>query len=202
MMANKDPLATYKKRRNLKRSKEPPDSKTTNIMQQFVIQKHQARHLHYDFRLSINGILASWAIPKGPSLNPQEKRLAVRTDDHPLDYVNFEGVIPKGNYGAGTVMVWDKGTYKNIKMQNDKLVPMEECIQKGQIEIFLTGKKIKGGYNLIKIRQKKNQWLLIKIKDDYANFKKKPVNTRNKSVLSGRTMYQISKEEGCDMKNS
>ncbi|MFH0898132.1 MAG: DNA polymerase ligase N-terminal domain-containing protein [bacterium] len=115
----------------------------------FVIHKHGATRLHYDFRLEIDGVLKSWAVPKGPSTDPAQKRLAVMVDDHEFEYAKFEGVIPKGQYGAGPVMIWDKGTYKNIKGKDGKSVPIKTCISRGQIEIWLEGKKLKGGYALI-----------------------------------------------------
>ena len=163
-------------------------------MPQFVIQKHAARSLHYDFRLSIGGVLVSWAIPKGPSTSTKVKRLAVRTDDHSIAYAKFEGVIPNGEYGAGTVMVWDKGTYKNIKKKDGKLVPMERCLKNGRIEVFLKGEKLEGGYALIRMVQK-GQWLLIKMKDEYARARGNPVRTKTKSVLTGRTMRQITSDD-------
>lgn len=131
----------------------------------FVIQKHDASHLHYDLRLQINGVLVSWAVPKGPPLIESEKRLAIQTEDHPLEYANFEGTIPAGNYGAGTVKIWDKGSFFNIKEKNGKLVPLEECLKQGQIEVFFEGNKLNGPYALIKTKMSgKDQWLLFKMK--------------------------------------
>ncbi|MFC1841645.1 DNA polymerase ligase N-terminal domain-containing protein [Candidatus Dependentiae bacterium] len=191
----KDQLETYKKRRNFTKSPEPSGKKEkTKGKNIFVIQKHAATRLHYDFRLEIDGVLASWAIPKGPSLDPKEKRLAIRTDDHPLDYAKFEGVIPEGNYGAGTVMVWDIGTYRNIKEKDGKSIPLEKCLKNGQIEVWLEGKKLKGGYALIKMKRE-GQWLLIKMKDDFADARRNPVNTQTESALTGKTMNQIAKDE-------
>lgn len=193
------------KKRNLERYQEKRDFKTTpepqgNILKKknepiFVIQKHDATSLHYDVRLEIDGVLVSWAVPKGPSLNPRVKLLAVMTEDHPMDYANFEGVIPKGQYGAGPVMVWDTGTYRNIKEHNGKLVPMNKCLENGQVEVFLEGIKLQGAFALIKTHYggKENQWLMVKIKDAFASARKKPVNTKNKSVLTDRTMAQIKK---------
>ncbi len=127
----------------------------------FVIQKHAATHLHYDFRLEIYGKLKSWAIPKGPSFDPKEKRLAVLTEDHKLNYANFEGLIPEGQYGAGTVELWDKGTYKNLKD-----ISMEKSFHAGKIEVWLEGKRVKGGYALVKTKMGKGKdWLLIKKED-------------------------------------
>lgn len=192
-------LTTYRKRRNLKVSPEPYGTikKRQGKKQRFVIQKHAAHALHYDVRLEIDGVLVSWAVPKGPSLNPQIKRLAMRTDDHPMEYAKFEGIIPQGTYGAGTVMVWDIGTYRNIKTDDDgKLVPMTKCLKEGRIEVFLEGKKLEGGYALIKTHLKAGeQWLLIKMRDEYASARRNPVNTEKTSALTDRTMTEIRADE-------
>lgn len=161
----------------------------------FVVQKHAASHLHYDFRLEIESVLASWAIPKGPSANPRIKRLAVATEDHPLDYARFEGVIPQGNYGAGTVMVWDIGTYTNIKMHNNKLVPIKDCLRNGQIEISLNGTKMHGNYALIKINKPApGDWILIKMRDEHAN-QKDITKAYPDSALTGRSMSAIAQDK-------
>lgn len=167
----------------------------------FVIQKHAARTLHYDFRLSIGGVLVSWAVPKGPSTNTKLRRLAIRTEDHTMAYGRFEGVIPKGEYGAGTVMVWDKGTYRNIKKKEGKAVPMSRCLKEGRIEVWLKGKKLQGGYAFIRAfgKREQAQWLLVKMNDEYASAKTNPVKTKTKSVVTDRTMRQIAsdaKKEG------
>jgi len=187
----KDKLAEYKKKRDLAKSGEPKGKVRSSKMPIFVVQKHAARSLHYDFRLSIGGVLVSWAVPKGPSTSTRVRRLAVRTDDHPMRYAKFEGVIPKGEYGAGTVMVWDKGTYRNIQKKAGKKVSMETALKKGKIEVWLKGEKLNGGYALIKTGRG-NQWLLIKMKDEHARARGNPVNTQKKSVLTGRTMRQIA----------
>jgi len=194
-VTKKEALKEYKKKRELSRSPEPSGKVTSKKTDKniFVIQKHDSSRLHYDLRLEINGVLVSWAVPKGPSLNPKDKRLAIQTDDHPLDYATFEGVIPESNYGAGTVMVWDIGTYKNIKTKGGKLIPIEQCLKNGQIEVWLEGKKLTGGFALIKMQDRENQWLLIKMKDEYASARNNPVNTKTKSALTGRTLYQIKK---------
>ena len=161
----------------------------------FVIQKHKATSLHYDFRIASAGVLKSWAVPKGPSLNPAHKRLAMPTPDHTMRYGKFEGVIPEGEYGAGTVMIWDKGTYKNIKRKDGKLVPMSQCLKQGRIEIWLEGEKLRGGFALVRIGSGKEvRWLLIKMNDEHASRRANPVSTKNKSVVSGRTMARITKE--------
>jgi len=195
----KNKLTTYRKRRNLKESPEPVGTlkKRSGKKQLFVIQKHAARSLHYDVRLEIDGVLVSWAVPKGPSTNPSIKHLAVRTDDHPMEYAKFEGEIPKGSYGAGTVMVWDIGTYKNIKTDDDgELVPMSKCLKEGHIEVFLSGKKLDGGYALVKTHLAGGeQWLLIKMRDEYASARRNPVSTEQKSALTNRTMAEIRADE-------
>jgi len=197
-MAAKSGLRVYSKRRNIKKSGEPagkrPKKRSGTKKPIFVIQKHAASHLHYDFRIEYNRVLKSWAVPKGPSLNPATKRLAMVTDDHPMSYAKFEGVIPPGNYGAGTVMVWDIGTYKNIKEKNGKAVSMRECFKRGTVEIFLSGKKLNGGFALIRTGSDGDHWLLIKMRDEYASARKNPVNTEKKSALTGRTMAQIKKD--------
>ena len=200
-MATKSGLKIYAKRRNTKKSGEPaarrPKKRTLSKDPIFVIQKHAASRLHYDFRIEYNRVLKSWAVPKGPSLNPAVKRLAIVTDDHPMSYADFEGIIPAGNYGAGTVMVWDFGTYENIKEKDGKIVSMRECFKRGTIEIFLYGEKLMGGFALIRMGRE-NQWLLIKMRDEYASARKNPVNTQNKSALTGRTMTQIKKDSAND----
>ncbi len=194
-MAKKDPLSPYRAKRNFKTSPEPKGGFVKRSKQpKFVIQKHKATQLHYDFRLEIDGVLVSWAVPKGPSTNPRVKRLAVRTDDHPLEYGKFEGVIPEGNYGVGTVMIWDRGTYKNIKIKSGKLVPMKQCLKNGQIEVWLKGKKLQGGYVLIEIRKQKNMWLLKKMYDKEADARKNPVSTQTRSVKTDRTLREIAQD--------
>jgi len=161
----------------------------------FVIQKHKARSLHYDFRLEVDGVLKSWAVPKGPSTDPRQKRLAVPTDDHPLDYAYFEGVIPEGEYGAGTVLVWDAGIYENLKEKDGHEVPMEESIESGHVIARLEGEKLKGGYALIRTgKGDDKRWLLIKMKDEEADARRNPLETQPQSVLTGRTIEEIEKE--------
>jgi len=163
-------LATYKKKRNFKATPEPggkvAKGKTANS---FVIQRHDATRLHYDFRLEVNGVLKSWAIPKGPSLNPTDKRLAVMVEDHPLAYGGFKGRIPEGNYGAGIVEIWDKGTYQPEEMEKISDKEMDRHIKNGMLKFSLKGKKLKGSFALVRIRgaESKN-WLLIKHRDKYA----------------------------------
>ena len=138
----------------------------------FVIQRHDARNLHYDFRLEIEGVLKSWAIPKGPSLNPSDKRLGIMVEDHPYDYHSFEGTIPKGNYGAGEVSIWDEGVYEplyKVEGKDDETILLEG-LKKGSLKIIMYGNKLKGEFALVKMKTAKeeNAWLLIKHKDKYA----------------------------------
>lgn len=188
-------LVKYAKRRNVKRSGEPkPKVRSSAGNPSFVVQKHDASRLHYDLRLEIGGVMKSWAIPKGPSLKPSDKRLAVLTDDHPLSYKNFEGVIPEGEYGAGTVIVWDRGKFRNLK-KNQKGQPMslESSFRRGTIEVNLRGKKLKGGFALIRFKGK--NWLLIKMKDKEANLRKNIVKSEPHSVKSGKTLEQVRREK-------
>ncbi len=207
VVAKKDSLKTYREKRDLKKTPEPSGrvvkraNKKKNAL--FVIQKHDASHLHYDFRLEIDGVLVSWAVPKGPSLDPRDKRLAIQTEDHPLAYADFEGVIPEGNYGAGTVMVWDTGTYENIKHKDGELVSMAACLADGQIEVMLRGKKLQGAYALIKTQWRegsKKQWLLMKMKDEYVDARRNILTSEPNSVLTGRTMTQIAHEQSDGIK--
>jgi DNA ligase D-like protein (predicted 3'-phosphoesterase) len=161
----------------------------------FVIQKHEARSLHYDFRLEVEGALRSWALPKGPSTNPREKRLAMPTEDHPLTYGDFEGVIPEGEYGAGTVIVWDTGSYRNVTERDGEPVPIEHALDDGHAVVLLEGRKLKGGYAITRIANgKQERWLLVKKSDDHADARRNPVSTQPESVLSGRTVEELAPE--------
>jgi DNA ligase D-like protein (predicted 3'-phosphoesterase) len=191
-------LQTYCKKRDLRHTREPKGDrkKARGKRPIFVIQKHAARQLHYDFRLQVGRALKSWAVPKGPSLNPSDKRMAAEVEDHPLGYAKFEGVIPKGEYGAGTVMVWDTGTYRNITKKDDKKVPITKALTRGHVAVYLDGRKIRGGYALSRIAKgKKPRWLLVKMKDQKADARRKPTKSETKSALTGRTMKEIKKEE-------
>lgn len=153
----------------------------------FVIQQHDATNMHYDFRLEIDGKLKSWSVPKGPSTDPSEKRLAIETEDHQMSYADFEGVIPEG-YGAGKVLLWDTGEFKNLKKETS----LKEQYEKGKIEFWLKGKKLKGGYALI--HTDNDRWLLIKMDDEEADARRNPVSTEPESVKSGKTIEEIEKE--------
>jgi DNA ligase D-like protein (predicted 3'-phosphoesterase) len=218
MLIPYDALLLYKTKRNFTISPEPPsfaqasdfvktssdkskDKQKGTIMASakasknkpiFVIQKHNASHLHYDFRLEIDGVLKSWAIPKGPSTDPQDKRLAIETEDHPMDYATFEGIIPEGEYGAGSVIVWDNGTFDNIKEKDGKTIPLSQCYKNGQIEVNLHGKKLQGGYALIRTSgDDMKKWLCKKMRDDYADARRNPISSQPESVISGKTIEKI-----------
>jgi DNA ligase D-like protein (predicted 3'-phosphoesterase) len=157
-----------------------------------VIQKHDATRLHYDFRIEVDGVLKSWAIPKGPSTNPHDKRLAVMVEDHEIEYAKFEGIIGEGEYGAGVVMVWDKGTYANLKQELGYDITVPQMIEKGIVEIRLEGKKLKGGWVLVKTRWgKANNWLLIKMNDEKADPDHDITVDQPNSAKTGRTMKEI-----------
>src|SRR5438309_6147027 len=160
-MNSKDALKTYRKKRNFKLTPEPSGRRTRRTAKQpiFVIQKHDATRLHYDFRIESAGVLKSWAVPKGPSTNPKDKRLAMPTEDHPKEYSKFEGVIPEGEYGAGPSIVWDSGTYRNLSAKNGKEIPLEQALDQGRVKIWLDGKKLKGGYAFTRIGAKPARWL-------------------------------------------
>lgn len=192
-------LSSYRKKRNTSRSGEPAGdaaSEGKDDAPLFVIQKHDASNLHYDFRLEVSGVLASWAVPKGPSTDRREKRLAIRTEDHPLDYATFEGVIPEGEYGAGTVLLWDRGTYENITDKDGETLPAEKALEAGHILVRLDGEKLSGGYALQRIDDDEDQWLLIKMDDDAADARRNPVSTEPDSVASGRSLDEIADEDG------
>src|SRR6202049_4578899 len=169
-------LDTYRKKRRFDVTSEPAPSHEERKeavrpgveagLPRFVVQKHAASHLHYDFRLEAGGALKSWAVPKGPSMNPRDKRLAVQTEDHPMDYANFEGTIPQGNYGAGTVMVWDRGTFAVEGNPGAK-----EQLARGEIKFRLAGEKLAGSFVLVRIKrsEKENEWLMIKHQDEAAD---------------------------------
>jgi len=162
----------------------------------FVIQKHAAKTLHYDFRLEVDGVLKSWTVPKGPSLSPEEKRLAVPTEDHPLEYAEFEGVIPEGSYGAGVVLVWDRGTYRNLTERRGE---KQGCggTQAGSHILLAGWNKDPGRLRSHPFRTGKNEaWLLVKQNDDEADPGRNPVVSEPRSVISGRTIEEIEAEEG------
>jgi DNA ligase D-like protein (predicted 3'-phosphoesterase) len=187
-------LKDYQEKRDFKRTPEPAGGREPGSQEPiFVIQKHAASHLHYDFRLEVDGVLKSWAIPKGPSTDPQDKRLAVPTEDHPLAYAGFEGMIPPGEYGGGTVLVWDTGIYRNLTEKKGEAIPMGLALAQGHVKVWLEGRKLKGGYALTRFKTGKDEsWLLVKTDDARADPGRNPVADEPQSVLSGRTIEEIS----------
>jgi bifunctional non-homologous end joining protein LigD len=190
-------LDSYQSKRNFVRTPEPADSMANSSESlHFVVQKHQASRLHYDFRLELDGVLKSWAVPKGPSLDPQVKRLAMMVEDHPLDYRSFEGIISPGNYGAGTVMVWDAGTYQvpGARDRAEDERRARDGLAQGHLHFILHGTKLRGAFDLIKLRRgEQNAWLLVKDRDAFATTE--PIPDDDRSVLTGRTMQQIAQQE-------
>jgi DNA ligase D-like protein (predicted 3'-phosphoesterase) len=199
-MGNNGALDAYRNKRDLSRSGEPSGGEHRPGQQPtFVVQKHAARSLHYDFRLEVDGVLKSWAVPKGPSADPAVKRLAVPTEDHPLDYENFEGVIARGEYGAGAVIVWDTGTYENrTKDSSGTTVPVAEAIERGHVTFDLHGKKLRGGYSLTKIAAWRDErdagWLLVKRSDKFAEPGSDAERDEPESVKSGKDIEQVADE--------
>lgn len=189
-------IRNYRSRRNFDRTGEPRGGRGRSGGDEpmFVIQKHAASTLHYDFRLEVDGVLKSWAVPKGPSTDPRVKRLAIPTEDHPLEYANFEGVIPEGKYGAGTVLVWDRGPYRNVTEIDGRSRSMTGALKAGHVVVELAGEKLTGAYALHRTgRGSKSRWLLIKVDDDHADARRNPVSTQPKSVISGRTIRQVER---------
>ncbi|MDD2227494.1 MAG: DNA polymerase ligase N-terminal domain-containing protein, partial [Clostridia bacterium] len=182
-------LKEYFDKRNFDKTSEPKPNDKQKINQshlRFVVQHHIARNDHFDFRLEFEGVLLSWAVPKGLSFNPIDKRLAVQVENHPLNYRNFEGVIPKGEYGGGVVMLWDEGTWQALS-------DIKKGLANGVLKFVLNGKRLKGGWTLIKLKSKKqgeNNWLLIKEKDEFAE-KTAKISDFNTSIRTGRTMNEI-----------
>src|SRR5277367_2572584 len=200
-------LDEYKRKRRFEATPEPPPKVEKKSQHRFVVQRHAATRLHYDFRLEMEGVLKSWAVPKGPSLDPGDKRLAMQVEDHPVSYFDFEGTIPEGNYGGGTVMVWDEGTWQPLSpvLVNGEYVPTTEkdaaaMLAKGDLKFRLKGKRLKGDFALVHIKgrrpgSKGNEWLLIKKKDDDV-VPKFDIDKFETSVLTDRTMKQIAGDAG------
>lgn len=201
-MTADDPLREYRERRDPACTPEPAgDSpRASGETPLFVIQRHDASSDHYDLRLEIGGVLASWAVPKGPSTDPRVKRLAIRTEDHPLAYADFEGVIPAGEYGAGTVLVWDRGPYRNLRADRENGADMPASLRDGKVEVWLEGDKLEGGYVLIRTDSgggdDRERWLLKKLDDDTADARRNPVSTEPRSVASDRTLEEVASQEG------
>jgi bifunctional non-homologous end joining protein LigD len=195
-------LTKYREKRNFKVSPEPSGDAPAQKARQkllYVIQKHRATQLHYDFRLEFEGVLLSWAVPKGPSLDPSVKRLAMQVEDHPVDYGGFEGVIPEGEYGGGTVMVWDTGTW------TPESPDIAEALKKGDLKFSLHGKKLHGSWVLVRTHgygsSSGKSWLLIKHRDEFASTED-IVTTEPKSALSKRLLADIARESGGDVEKA
>ena len=196
-------LTTYRKKRNFAVSPEPAGKKSSPADSQqalrYVIQKHRATQLHYDFRLELNGVLLSWAVPKGPSLDPAVKRLAMEVEDHPVEYGDFEGVIPEGEYGGGTVMLWDTGTWA------PESEDVEAALKKGDLKFTLRGKKLRGSWVLVRTRgfgsKADKSWLLIKHRDAFAS-PGEITREEPRSVLSGRLLTEIARDGGGDVEKA
>lgn len=188
-----DPLSEYRSRRDFEETSEPSpeDGAEQAARRRWVVQKHDAGSLHYDLRLEVDGVLKSWAVPKGPSTDPSEQRFATPTEDHPVEYLDFEGVIPEDEYGGGTVLVWDTGTYENRTGDDDR-TPMVDAIAEGHVVVWLEGQKISGGYALV--RTDEERWLLVKMDDADADARRNPTSTEPKSVLSGRDLDEVAAE--------
>src|SRR6476660_8564717 len=193
-------LSLYNKKRHFDKTSEPKGKeKSSKGSLRFVVKKNDASHVHYDFRLEMEGVLKSWAVPKGPSLNPADKRLAMAVEDHPFDYRNFEGIIPEGNYGGGTVIVWDEGTYEPINSEGlsrkEKEKMLLHQLHSGNLKFVLHGEKLNGEYALFLMKSRgERSWILVKKNDEYAN--EKDITEQNTSVLSGKTIAEIAAENG------
>ena len=190
-----DRLKDYNDKRDFGETPEPEGTLgESNALPVFVIQKHDARNLHYDLRIESEGVMKSWAIPKGPSIDPKIRRLAVPTEDHPMSYNDFEGVIPEGNYGAGTVILWDRGTFRNTKGEE---VSLTKNLDEGHATIELKGEKLKGKFALIRTKRggKRLQWLFLKMKDDYAEPGSDIISDMPNSVKTGRSLAEVTEQE-------
>src|SRR5438067_1479498 len=191
------PLEEYKRKRRFEETPEPPPKLEKTKGHRFVVQRHRATRLHYDFRLEMQGVLKSWAIPKGPSLNPGDKRLAMEVEDHPVSYFDFEGNIPEGNYGAGTVMVWDVGT-------SEPLGDPHQMLAKGDLKFRLAGKKLNGEFVLARMRSRRpgskgTEWLLIKKRDEQVQEGFDANDPQfDRSVISGRSLREIAGDQGSE----
>ncbi len=196
-------LSLYNKKRDFKKTAEPEGKeKTAKGSLRFVVQKHDASHVHYDFRLEMEGVLKSWAVPKGPSMNPVDKRLAMMVEDHPFDYRNFEGVIPAGSYGGGTVIIWDEGTYQPIKAEGASRKEQEKILMQqlhaGKLNFILQGEKLQGEFTLFLMRGKgERSWILVKNKDHWSSLD--DITQNEVSVKSGKTLPEVAHEHGTEV---
>jgi len=199
-----DRLERYRGRRDFESTREPSPAgddggsrpkpggrkvRGTSTDPVFVVQEHDASTHHYDFRLEVDGVLVSWSVPKGPSTDPREKRLAVPTEDHPMEYAEFEGTIPQGEYGGGSVIVWDAGTYRPLTERDGRAVDMGEALRDGHVSVWLEGRKLTGGWALTRTG---TNWILVKRRDDRADARRNPVSSQPESVLSEHTVRTIT----------
>jgi DNA ligase D-like protein (predicted 3'-phosphoesterase) len=193
MPEKRRPLEEYRRKRDFARTPEPEEAgQESEGLPLFVVQKHAARRLHYDFRLEAGGALKSWAVPKGPSLNPRDKRLAMPVEDHPLSYADFEGGIPEGEYGAGAVIVWDTGRYRNVTEHHGEPVETEQALAAGHLAFELFGTKLRGRWALTRVATgKEERWILVKGRDEYADEEGDVTADQPRSVLSGRTIEEM-----------
>ena len=189
-------LSDYRDKRHFEETPEPSGQAPSPEPEgnRFVVQQHAATRMHYDFRLEADGVLISWAVPKGPSYDPAVKRLAVHVEDHPVDYREFEGIIPKGNYGAGSVIVWDEGTYRNLTARGGIPVPVREAVDAGHVSVWLEGSKLIGGWSLTRFGPDDKSWTLVKRNDDRADPEKDITAEAPRSVKSGRTIDDVMRE--------
>ena len=196
-------LTEYRRKRDFTKTREPSGATKTAAVKkspprkkrapalQFVIQKHEASHLHFDFRLELDGVMKSWAVPKGPSYDPSVRRLAMEVEDHPIEYNTFEGTIPQGEYGGGTVMLWDRGSYE--AESGGGVDALREGYERGDLKFVLHGKRLKGGWVLVRMKRAgRPQWLLIKHRDEFASASLDIVDEATTSVVTGRTMEEIA----------
>ncbi len=201
-MTDQAPLREYLSKRDFDRTPEPEggDRASSDEEPIFVIQEHDASSHHFDVRLQVGDALRSWAVPKGPSTDPSEKRLAVPTEDHPLEYAEFEGTIPEDAYGGGTVLLWDAGTYANLGTDDEgEPVPVADQLEDGHCTVWLRGEKIRGGYAFVRTDGGDDErWLMVKMDDEEADARRNPVSTEPRSVLSDRTLDEIAEDDGRD----
>ena len=197
-LSEDEKLETYRRKRNFAKTAEPSGSgeKRAEEKPRFVVQKHKSARLHYDLRLEAEGVLKSWAVPKGPSVDTKDKRLAIPTEDHPIEYIDFEGLIPEGEYGAGSVIVWDIGTYENTTKIKGEMAPMAAALEKGHVTVNLSGQKLKGGFALTRTGRGKNErWILVKMRDEWARPNSDILEAAPNSALTGRSAEEVAKEE-------
>lgn len=193
-MSKRSDLSDYRDKRDFEATSEPAgaDGAPVGDGDRFVIHHHLASSEHYDLRLEADGVLKSWAVPKGPSTDPDQRRLAVPTEDHPLEYADFEGVIPAHEYGAGSVVVWDRGTYRVESTDDGRRRSLPDGIDQGHVTVWFEGEKIRGGYALVKTGD--DRWLLTKADDEGADARRNPTSTQPESVVSGRTAADLLDE--------